>query len=167
MLREHCGKKPKVHGEAYVDDAALLIGDVTVESEANIWPGAILRGDIEPIHVGIGASVQDGAIIHTDPGYRAEIGENCTIAHRCIIHGCKVGRGSLVAMGAILLTGVEVGEDCLIGAGALLPEGMVVPPRTVAMGIPAKIVRTVTEKDLSRIRATNQAYRRLMLTHMG
>lgn len=167
MLRDFCGKKPRVHGGAYVDEAALVIGDVVLEDEVNVWPGAVLRGDIERISVGRGTSIQDGAVIHTDPGFPVEIGEGCTIAHRCIVHGCTVGSGSLIAMGAILLTGAVVGERCIIGAGALLPEGKTVAKESVAMGMPAKVIRNVGEVDLSRMRETNEAYRRLMLAHKG
>jgi len=150
-----------------VDEAALIIGDVVIEERVNIWPGAVLRGDIEPIYVGRGTSIQDCTVIHTDPGYPVEIGEECTIAHGCIIHGCRVGRGSLIAMGAILMTGAEVGERCLIGAGALLTEGKTIPSGSVAMGIPAKLIRLVTKEDLARIGATNEAYQRLMRTYRG
>lgn len=167
MLRDFCGRKPRVHPDAYVDEAALIIGEVVVEQGVNIWPGAILRGDIEPIRVGRGTSVQDGTVIHTDPGHPVEIGEECTIAHGCILHGCRVGRGSLIAMGAIILTGAEVGERCLIGAGALIPEGKTIPSGSVAMGMPAKVVRPVAKEDLERIRAANEAYQRLMRMHKG
>jgi carbonic anhydrase/acetyltransferase-like protein (isoleucine patch superfamily) len=122
---------------------------------------------IEPIRIGKGTSIQDGAVIHTDPSYPVDIGDECTIAHGCIIHGCRIGSGSLIAMGAILLTGAVVGERCLIGAGALLPEGKEIPNGSVAMGMPAKIIRSVGEEDLSRMRATNEAYQRLVLAHKG
>jgi carbonic anhydrase/acetyltransferase-like protein (isoleucine patch superfamily) len=167
VLKEFCGRKPKVHPDAYVDEAALIIGEVVVEEGANIWPGVVLRGDIEPIHIGRGTSIQDCTVMHTDPGYPVEIGKECTIAHGCIIHGCRVGNGSLVAMGAIILTGAEVGEGCLIGAGALLPEGKVIPSGSVALGMPAKVVRPVANEDLARIRATNEAYQRLMRRYRG
>lgn len=165
MLRDICGRRPKVHPDAYVDQAALIIGDVTLEGGVNIWPGAVLRGDVEPIRVGRGASVQDGTVVHTDPGYPVEIGTDCTIAHGCIIHGCRIGNGSLIAMGAIILTGAEVGEGCLIGAGALVPEGKTIPNGSVAIGMPARVVRSVTDDDRSRMRATSEAYQRLMLMH--
>jgi carbonic anhydrase/acetyltransferase-like protein (isoleucine patch superfamily) len=167
MLRKFKGKRPRVHRDAYVDRAALIIGDVTLEEGVNVWPGAVLRGDIEPIRVGKATSIQDGAVVHTDPGFPVDIGNGCTIAHGCIIHGCRIGNGSLIAMGAILLTGAVVGERCIIGAGALLPEGKSIPSGSVAMGMPAKVIRSVIEEDLSRMRATNEAYQRLMLAHKG
>jgi carbonic anhydrase/acetyltransferase-like protein (isoleucine patch superfamily) len=165
MLRSFCGKEPKVHPDAYVDAAAIVIGKVTLEEGVNVWPGAVLRGDIEPIYVGKGTSIQDGTVVHTDPGYHVEISEDCTVAHRCIIHGCRIGKGSLIAMGAIILTGAEVGERCLLGAGALLPEGKKIPSGSVAMGMPARVARQVTEEDLSRMKTTNEAYRWLMRTY--
>jgi carbonic anhydrase/acetyltransferase-like protein (isoleucine patch superfamily) len=167
MLRSFRGNRPRVHHDSYVDKAALIIGDVTLEEGVNVWPGAVLRGDVEPIRVGKATSIQDGAVVHTDPGFPVDIGNGCTISHGCIIHGCRIGNGSLIAMGAILLTGAVVGERCIIGAGALLPEGKSIPSGSVAMGMPAKVIRSVIEEDLSRMRATNEAYQRLMLAHKG
>lgn len=165
MLREFCGKRPVVHPDAYVDEAALVIGDVLVEEGANIWPGVVIRGDVEPIHVGRRVSVQDGTVVHTDPGYAVDVGDDTTIAHGCIIHGCKIGRGSLIAMGATILTGAVVGEGCIVGAGALIPEGKTLPPDSVALGVPARVVRTTSEEDKGRIRSTGEAYQRLMRLH--
>lgn len=164
-MRDFCGKKPKVHPGAYLDRAAIVIGDVTLDEGANVWPGSVLRGDVEPIRIGKWVSIQDGTVVHTDPGFPVEIGEGSTVAHGCIIHGCRVGNGCLIAMGAIILTGASVGDRCIMGAGALLPEGRAIPSGSVAMGMPARVVRPVSDDDLSRMKATNEAYRHLMLRH--
>lgn len=166
MIRELGGKRPEIHPKAFVHEAAVVIGDVVIEEDANVWPSAVLRGDVERITVKRGASIQDGAILHTDPGFPVVIGERSTVAHGCIIHGCKIGRETLVAIGAIVLTGAEVGDGCVIGAGALVPEGKSIPSGTIAMGIPAKIVRSVEAQDRERIRETAHAYRNLMKKYL-
>jgi len=158
MIAELNGKMPQIHPKAFVHEAAVVIGDVVIDEEANIWPCAVLRGDIERITVRMGSSIQDGAVVHTDPGYPAIIGEGTTIAHGCIIHGCRIGNHSLVAMGAIVLTGAEVGDYCVVGAGALIPEGKIIPSNSIAMGLPAKVVRCVEEADRARIVRTASAY---------
>ena len=118
------------------------------------------RGDNEPIRIGKGANVQDGCVLHTDPGFPMTIEEGCTIGHLVMLHGCTIKRGSLVGIGAIVLNGAEIGEDCLIGAHALVPEGKVIPPRSVVMGTPGKIVREVSEADLTRMRMSAEEYQR-------
>lgn len=158
MISSIGGKKPKIHDGAFVHDAAMVIGDVVIEEGANIWPNAVIRGDIEQIRIGKGCSIQDGAIIHTDPGAPATIGDGTTVAHGCIIHGCKAGSRSLIGMGAIVLTGAEIGDECIIGAGAVVPEGKKIPSRSIAMGIPAKVIRDVNDSDIMRIKMTAAAY---------
>ena len=165
MIRQLGNIKPEIHQGAFIHEQALVIGDVMVEEDANIWPGAILRGDIERITIGRGASIQDGTIIHTDPGFPVEVGEWTAVGHGCTVHGCSVGNNSLVGMGAILLTGSKVGNQCIIGAGALVPEGMVIQDGFIALGIPAKIVRKVEERDRKRIEETVNAYQKLMRRH--
>ncbi len=162
MIQELGGKVPAISKGAFVHEAAVVIGDVIIEEGANVWPGAVLRGDIERIIVKGGSSIQDGAILHTDPGYPTSIGAGTTIAHGCIIHGCVIGDRTLVAMGAIVLTGAEVGSDSIIGAAALVPEGKKIPSNSIAMGIPAKVVRGADANDIRRIKETSAAYLKLM-----
>jgi carbonic anhydrase/acetyltransferase-like protein (isoleucine patch superfamily) len=162
MIKELGNKRPLVHARAFVHETAVVIGDVVIEEDVNVWPCAVLRGDIERVTVKKGASIQDGAVLHTDPGFPTMIGERCTVAHGCIMHGCRIGRDTLIAIGAIVLTGAEVGEGCIVGAGAVVPEGKSIPSGTIAMGIPAKVLRNVEAKDRERIRKTAGAYRRLM-----
>jgi len=162
MIRGLGDKRPLVHAKAFVHETAVVIGDVVIEEEVNVWPCAVIRGDIERITVKKGASVQDGAVLHTDPGFPTIIGERCTVAHGCIMHGCRIGKDTLIAMGAIVLTGAEVGEGCIIGAGAVVPEGKSIPSGTIAIGIPAKVLRSVEAHDKERIKKTAEAYLRLM-----
>jgi carbonic anhydrase/acetyltransferase-like protein (isoleucine patch superfamily) len=136
-------------GRFWVADTAVLVGDVVIEEDASVWFGAVARGDNEPIVIGARANVQDGCILHTDPGFPLTIGAEATIGHRVVLHGCAIGRGALIGMGAIVLNGARIGEECLVGAGALIPEGKEIPPRTVVVGSPGKAVRQVTNRDLA------------------
>lgn len=162
MIQELLGIKPQIDPRAFVHEKAVVIGDVVLEEGVNVWPGAVLRGDIERIIVKSGASIQDGVVIHTDMGYPANVGKGTVIGHGCIIHGCRIGNNTLVGMGAIVLTGAEVGDDCVIGAGALIPEGKTVPSGSVMIGIPAKNVRSTEDRDRERIRETAAAYQELV-----
>ncbi|MBC7120197.1 MAG: gamma carbonic anhydrase family protein [Candidatus Methanosuratus sp.] len=165
MIRELNGIRPQIYPKAFVHEDAVVTGDVIIEDEANIWPCAVLRGDIERIIVKNGASIQDGTVIHTDKGYPTNVGKGTVIGHGCIIHGCRIGNNTLVGMGAIILTGAEIGDDCVIGAGALIPEGKTVPSCSVMMGLPAKNVRSTEERDKERIRETAAAYHELVKKH--
>ena len=141
------------NGRFWVADNAVLTGSVVLEEDASVWFGTVARGDNEPIVIGARSNVQDGCVLHADPGFPLTIGSDATIGHRAVLHGCTVGRGTLIGMGAIVLNGATIGEECLVGAGALIPEGKLIPPRSVVLGAPGKLVRPVTEKDLAMIRA--------------
>ena len=133
---------------AFVFTTAVLIGDVVLDEGANVWPGAVLRGDVERIHLGAYTSFQDNSVAHTDPGYPIEVGPDCVVGHNVVLHGATVGARCLIGMGAILLNGCVVGDDSIVGAGALLTQGKVFPPRSLIIGSPAKAVREVTDDDL-------------------
>jgi carbonic anhydrase/acetyltransferase-like protein (isoleucine patch superfamily) len=139
-------------GRFWVAETAVLVGRVVVGEEASVWFGAVARGDNEPIVIGARANVQDGCVLHTDPGLPLTIGPEATIGHRVVLHGCTIGRGTLIGMGAIVLNGASIGEESLVGAGALIPEGKQIPPRSVVLGSPGKVVRQVTERDLAIMR---------------
>lgn len=134
---------------ALVAAGAVIVGDVRLARDVNIWFGCVLRGDDEPITVGEASNVQDGTIVHVDIGYPTVIGRGVTIGHKATVHGCKVGDYALIGMGSIVMSGAEVGEKSIVAAGALVPEGMRVPPRTLVLGIPAKISRRLTEEELA------------------
>lgn len=152
------GNRPEVHPEAYVAEGAVLVGRVTVEAEASIWFNAVLRGDNEPISVGRGANVQDGAVVHTDPGFPCRIGDAVTVGHNAILHGCTVFAGATVGMGATVLNGAIVGEEALVAANALVPEGMEIPPRALVAGIPARVRRELTAEEVARFARGAEGY---------
>ena len=138
-------------GHFWVAPGATLVGDVRLEDEASIWFGAVLRGDYEPIVIGARSNVQDLSVIHTDPGFPAKVGADCTIGHRAILHGCTIGDNSLVGMGAIVLNGAIVGRNCLVGAGALIPEGKEIPDNSLVVGAPGKVVRSLDRDAAARL----------------
>jgi len=137
-------------GSFWVAPNAVVLGKVVIETDASVWFGAVLRGDNEPIRVGARSNVQDGCVLHTDPGFPLEIGEDCTVGHMVMLHGCTIGRGSLIGIGSIIMNGAKIGEECLIGANTLIPEGKVIPPRSMVLGSPGKIVRELSDEDARR-----------------
>lgn len=138
-------------GEYFVADSAVLIGKVRLGRGANIWFGAVLRGDEEQIEIGEGSNVQDNSVVHADPGYPATIGRDCTIGHNVIIHGCLIGDRCLIGMGAIVMNGAKIGDNCIVGAGAIVTEGKEFPPGSLIIGAPAKVVRALDETMMSRL----------------
>lgn len=137
---------------------ATVLGNVTLEDEASVWFGAVVRGDNEPIRIGARSNVQDGCVLHTDPGFPLTIEADCTIGHMVMLHGCKIGRGSLIGIGSIILNGAKIGEECLIGANTLIAEGKDIPPRSMVLGSPGKIIRQLTGEDVKRIHGSAQRY---------
>lgn len=146
---------------------AIVYGDVTIGEDVSLWFNVVIRGDVAPIVIGARTNVQDGVIIHCDSGVTNEIGEDVTIGHGAIIHGRKIGNWSLIGMGAKVLGQTMIGSECLIAAGALVPPGLVVPDRKVVMGVPGKIVRDVSEKDLEYMRWLAPHYVKLATQHVG
>lgn len=137
---------------------AAVIGDVTIGHDVGIWWNTTIRGDNDPITIGDRTNIQDGSVLHTDPGFPLTIGRNVTVGHMAMIHGCTIGDGSLIGIGAVVLNGATVGEDCLIGAKALIPEGKTIPPRSLVMGIPGKVVGEVTDAHIERMQRGVQVY---------
>ncbi|MBE3556579.1 MAG: gamma carbonic anhydrase family protein [Firmicutes bacterium] len=154
-------KEPKVAQSSFVADGARLIGDVQIGEGASVWYNAVLRADLDRIVLGRASNVQDNAVFHTDPGYPVTIGEHVTIGHAAIVHGATVEDGALIGMGAILLNGATIGEHAMVGAGALVPEGMKVPPRTLVLGVPAKVIRPLSAEEVAKIDAGAAEYERL------
>lgn len=156
---------PRVDEAAWVAPGAVLIGKVDVAADASIWYGCVLRGDGDLIAVGERSNVQDGTIIHADPGKPVTIGAAVSVGHRAVLHGCTVGDQVLVGMGAILLNHAVIGTGSLIGAGALVTEGMVVPPGSLVLGAPGRVRRQITEEERDRIRTNAETYVALMQIH--
>ncbi len=144
---------PEVAPSAFVAPGAYVVGKVRLGKESSVWYGAVLRGDTEPIRVGARTNIQDGCVLHADPGYPATIGDDCVVGHRAVVHGCEIGAGSLIGMSATILNGAKIGEGSIVAAGALVPEGKEFPARSLIIGAPAKRVREVSEeqtKDIAR-----------------
>jgi carbonic anhydrase/acetyltransferase-like protein (isoleucine patch superfamily) len=142
----------------YVAPGAVVVGDVVMAPGVNIWFGSIIRGDLARISLGPRLNIQDGCVIHTDADQPLDIDEGVVVGHGAILHGRKIGRDTLVGIGARLLTGCEIGEECLIAAGAIVTENRRIPPRSVVMGVPGRIVREVTPQDLEKTRNINAHY---------
>ncbi len=143
---------------AYIHPLAAVIGDVTLGARASVWPTAVIRADSASIVIGADTNVQDGAVLHVDRGYPIVVGARVAIGHRAVLHGATVEDDSLIAMGAILLNGVVVGAGSLVGAGAVCREGMRIPPRSVVLGVPARVAREATSEITDRIRRTMESY---------
>ena len=154
-----------IHESAFVHPAACVYGDVTLGARASVWPTAVIRGDSAPIIVGEDSNIQDGTILHVDPGVPCTIGARVAIGHRAIVHGATVEDDCLIAMGAVLLNHVHVGAGSIVGAGALCPEGMTIPPGSLVVGLPAKVVRSVSDAERERVRRTVESYLRLQERH--
>lgn len=151
-------QRPQIHDSAFVAAEATLIGKVVLKEGTSVWPGAVIRGDNETITVGAGSNVQEGAVLHTDPGFPLDIGEHVTIGHQAMLHGCTIGDGALIGIQAVVLNGAVIGRDCLVGAGALVTEGKVFPERSLIIGSPAKAVRTLSDDDVAKLRRNAQVY---------
>jgi carbonic anhydrase/acetyltransferase-like protein (isoleucine patch superfamily) len=153
------GISPQIDPSAWVAPEAVLIGKVVIETEANIWFGAMIRGDNEEIRVGAGSNVQENSVLHTDIGFPLAIGANCTIGHKAMLHGCTIGDGTLIGMGATILNGARIGRGCLIGACALITEGKEIPDGSLVMGAPAKVVRVLDAEARDRLLLSAAGYR--------
>ncbi len=145
-------------GNFWVAPNAMAIGRIELCEDASVWFGAVLRGDNELIRVGARSNVQDGCVLHTDPGFPLDIGDDCTIGHMVMLHGCTIGRGSLIGIGSIVLNGAKIGEGSLIGANTLITEGKEIPPRSMVLGSPGKIVRELTSEESERLKASAGRY---------
>ncbi len=133
--------------EYFIAENATVIGSVEIHDRASVWFNVVVRGDCDLISIGEGSNVQDGAVLHTDPGFELRIGEDVTVGHQAMLHGCEVGDGSLIGIGAVVLNGARIGRGCLIGANALVPEGMEIPDGSLVVGSPAKIKRQLSEEQ--------------------
>jgi carbonic anhydrase/acetyltransferase-like protein (isoleucine patch superfamily) len=148
----------RVEGGAFVAENAVVTGEVTLGEDAGVWFGCVLRGDDAPLVVGRRTNVQDLTMIHADIGVPNSIGEECTIGHRAVLHGARVGNRCLIGMGAILLGGSVIGDESLVAAGAVVKEGAVIPPRSLVVGLPARVVRQLTDEEVRGIAASAQGY---------
>ena len=160
-------KKPEIHETAYVDELASIIGDVVLEERTSVWPSAVLRGDIERIHIGPCSNVQDNVSIHTSHGQPTIVGKYVTIGHNAVVHGAQIDDYTIIGMGAILLDGAKVGRHVIIGAGALVPPGKEIPDYSLVVGVPGKVVRQLSEKEIEWTKKNAEVYMGLAEKHLA
>ncbi len=165
MLMGFRGSLPRIGKRVFVAGSAQVIGDIEIGDFSSVWYNAVLRGDRERIRIGRYSNVQDGAVVHVSKGFPVEIGDFVSIAHGCVVHGCRIGSNSLIGMGAVVLNGVVVGENCLVGAGAVLTEGKRFPPGSLILGVPASVVRELSDREVEAIRENAIIYHRLAEEH--
>ncbi|OPY76297.1 MAG: putative acetyltransferase EpsM [Syntrophorhabdus sp. PtaU1.Bin153] len=154
MIIEIIGKRPRIDPKAFVVDSAIVIGDVLVGPEANIWFQSVIRGDVNYIHIGAHCNIQDGCVLHGP----SILEDYVVLGHRVVAHGCRIKRGSLIGIGSIVLDGAEIGEESIVGAGSLVTPGSVIPPRSLALGIPATVVRSLREEEIRMIQEMAHQY---------
>lgn len=155
QIGEH---SPRIAPSAWIAESATVIGRVTVGEEASVWFGSIVRGDSDEIVIGRRSNVQDSCVLHVDPGFPLHIGENVTVGHQVMLHGCHIGDGSLIGIQAVVLDGARIGRHCLVGAGALVTGGKEFPDGSLIMGAPAKVVRALTPEQIEGLSRTSAHY---------
>ena len=167
MLRPYCGVLPRVHPTAFIDDSAQIIGDVEIGEDSSVWMSAVIRGDVHRIRIGRRSNIQDGTIVHVmNRTHPTTIGDQVTVGHAALLHGCTIEDRCLIGMGAILLNGAHVGSDSIVAAGTLVVEEMKVPPRSLVMGSPGKVKRTLTDAEVESILAYSDRYVGYRLDYM-
>ena len=142
---------PKLDPNCWVAPNAVVIGRVELKKDSNIWFNVTLRGDVEPITIGEGSNVQDGSVLHTDPGYPLKVGKNVTIGHLVMLHGCTIGDNSLIGIGAVILNNAKIGKNCIIGAKALITENKEIPDNSLVVGSPGRVIRKLTEEEIQAV----------------
>lgn len=152
------GLRPQISGSAWVADSAEVIGDVELADDASVWFGAVIRGDSDSIRIGQRTNIQDSSVLHADTGMPLTLGDDVTVGHQVMLHGCTIGDGSLIGIGSVVLNGARIGKSCLVGAGSLVTEGKEFPDGSMIMGRPAKLVRQLTAEQLEALRRSALHY---------
>lgn len=158
MIYQFEDRIPHLPDDCYVADSAAVIGDVQLGGQSSIWFGAVLRGDIEPIIVGERSNIQDNSVAHTSRNHPTILGDDVTVGHQVMLHACRIGNNCLIGMGAILLDGCEIGDNCIIGAGSVVAQNRKIPAGSLAIGTPAKVIRSLTDEDVADIRGFAERY---------
>ncbi len=162
MGHPYLDRSPSVHSTVFIAEGGRVVGDVEMGEQSSVWFNAVVRGDTSTVRIGARTNIQDGAVVHTDTGKPVTVGDDCTIGHNAVIHGCTIGNGCLIGMGAIVLSGAVVGDESLVAAGTLVPEGKDFGRRSLLVGSPAKVVRTLNDEEVDRlIRRGVETYLRL------
>ena len=149
---------PEVHPDAWVAPNATLIGKVKLEKNSSIWFNAVLRGDIELISIGENSNIQDGSVLHTDPGYKLNVGKGVTVGHMVMLHGCQIDDSTLIGIGSIILNNAKIGKNCIIGANTLITENKVIPDNSLVVGSPGRVLRKVTDDEIKAIHENAKHY---------
>jgi gamma-carbonic anhydrase len=167
MILDFQGKHPHFDSTVFIADNATVIGDVEIGSQTNIWFYSLLRADVNTIRIGASCNIQDGCILHVaSDHFPLFLDEDVVLGHRVTVHGCHIERGAMIGIGASVLNGARIGEEAIVGAGAVVVPGAIIPPRVLALGIPAKPVRELAERDFAMIRRTRENYRNIMAVYM-
>jgi carbonic anhydrase/acetyltransferase-like protein (isoleucine patch superfamily) len=147
-----------IHSSVFLARGAVVLGDVSIDEQSSVWFNAVVRGDTEAIRIGRRTNIQDGCILHADPGFPCAVGDEVTVGHGAIVHGATVGNRVLIGMRALVMNGADIGDESVVGVGAIVTEGMKIPPGSVVLGLPGKVVRQVTPEDADRIRHAAEHY---------
>ncbi len=164
MIRSFENRAPRVHKSAFVHDAAEIIGDVVVSEKASVWPMAVLRGDVGSVRIGAESNIQDGAVVHCRKEHPTRLGRGVTVGHGAVVHGARVGDFCLIGMGAVVME-AEIGRECLVAAGAVVTPGTKIPPRSLVLGLPAKVARRLSPAELKSLRQSATTYVALARRH--
>ncbi len=158
IIKSFKNRQPQINETAFIAENAAIIGDVTIGEKASIWYGAVLRGDSDSIHIGARTNVQDNAVVHVDPGFPVSIGDDSIVGHLALVHGATIENNVLVGMHSTILNGAHIGEFSIIGANALVTSNTIVPPKSLVLGSPAKVVKQLTDKQIDNIKRNAAAY---------
>lgn len=165
MIKELKDKKLNINKSAFIAENAMIVGDVTIGENSSIWYSAVVRGDLEKIVIGDNTNIQENSTVHNDEGFPINIGDNVTIGHNCIIHGCTINNTALIGMGSIILNGASIGENTIIGAGSLVTQNKEIPSGVLCMGSPAKVIRNLTDEEIKSLKESADHYRKLSKIH--
>jgi len=151
-------REPDIADGVFIADSADIVGAVSIASDCGVWFQAVIRGDNDQITIGPGCNIQDSAVLHTDPGYHLRLGQNVSVGHMAMVHGCDIGDGSLIGINSVIMNGARIGAGCLIGANSLIAEGKEIPPRSLVMGSPGKVIRELDDEQVAGLLATAAGY---------
>ncbi|MBP3941762.1 MAG: gamma carbonic anhydrase family protein [Christensenellaceae bacterium] len=158
MIKTFQNKTPEIHESAYIDETSKIIGDVEIGENSSVWCGTVIRGDLQTIKIGKNCNIQDNAVLHTGYTEALDIGDNTSVGHMAVLHGCTIKGNCVIGIGAVIMNGAVIGKNCIIGAGSLIPPGKVIEDGSVTVGNPFKIIRKASEKDLAYIKKNAQGY---------
>lgn len=158
MIKAYLGNSPKIHPSCFIAQGSVITGSVELEKDVSVWFSAVIRGDFDSIHIGENTNIQDNATVHCDHTHTVKIGKNVSVGHNAVIHGAQIGDNVLIGMNSTVLNGAVIGSNSIVGAGAMVPEGMVVPENSLVVGIPAKVIKQTSEKQVTYVIKNAQDY---------